>query len=117
MIRRSFPFPSGGGGALSVRVIRDPLETYTESSSASRTQTAVIEGGTTPYIASWTRVSGSTGIGIIPGTTQCTFTASADLSRPVSAKSGVFQVEVTDAAYQTASVQFTVTFYFGLEEP
>lgn len=119
MIRRSFPFPGGGGGALSVRVRFDPLQKYTASPTASAniTQTAVIEGGTPPYSSAWTRVSGSTGIASAGAATSCFFSASGSTTRPTSSHSAVFELEVTDAASATASVTFTVNFFFGLAEP
>lgn len=118
MLRRTFPFASGsGGGALAVRVAFTPLEKYSQTSPASVQQVATIEGGTPPYIASWTRVGGSSGISVSGGLDYATFTASEDPSRPVSGKSGLFQVEITDSAYSTASTTFMVNFFFGLEEP
>lgn len=124
MLRRSFLLPQGGGGgggggALAATVRENPLQKYNPIANgySLSTQRVTATGGTPPYTYAWARQSGSTDIGGGGGTDlETTFSASGDGS-PVSSYSAVWRVTVTDDVAASVYVDFTVTFYFGLEAP
>lgn len=123
MLRRSFLLPpasgGGGGGALAATVTFSPLEKYNpvSSGSSNATQYSSATGGTPPYTYAWGRQSGSLDIDGGGGTDSSTIFSAVGSTDPTTTHTAVWRLTVTDAVAAVVTVDFTVTFYFGLEPP